>query len=455
MNPDQNSSVGLSSKIKDRLIQQVVESRIRSLEGALSDGSPPLGKSPILGPKAPIPEDWIRWDGLPGFKRISMLLDGAKKLGVESPFFTEHEGLAGAQIKVGGKLLLNFSSYNYLGLCGHPEVNAAAVSAIRDYGTSVCASRILSGERSVHRELEKELAAAYKAEDCLVFVSGHATSVTAIGCLFGPKDLIVHDALIHNCAVEGAKLSGAQRLSFPHNDWAALDRLLEGTRKNYERVLIVIEGLYSMDGDLPELPEFIRIKKRHHAFLMVDEAHSFGVVGDTGMGVREYFNIESSSVDLWMGTLSKALAGCGGYIAGSKDLIKYLKYSAPGFVYSVGISPPLCAASLAALRLLKKEQRRVHRLQQRGMQFFESAKAKGLPTGLTAGYSIIPIITGSSIKAARLSNRLSHRGIAVQPILYPAVAENSARLRFFISSEHTQDQIHHAVTIVSQVWSDQ
>jgi 8-amino-7-oxononanoate synthase len=449
----QNSSGGLSSKIKDRLIQQVVERRMRSLEDALShDGSPAQGRSPILGPKSPIPEDWIRWDRLPGFKRISMLMDGAKKLGVESPFFTQHEGLAGAKIKVGGKLLLNFSSYNYLGLCGHPEVDAAAVSAIRDYGTSVCASRIVSGERSIHRELEKELAAAYKAEDCLVFVSGHATSVTAIGCLFGPKDLIVHDSLIHNCAVEGAKLSGAKRLSFPHNDWAALDRLLEGTRKNYERVLIVIEGLYSMDGDLPELPEFIRIKKKHHAFLMVDEAHSFGVVGDTGMGVREYFDIESSSVDLWMGTLSKALAGCGGYIAGSKDLIKYLKYSAPGFVYSVGMSPPLCAASLAALRLLKKELRRVHRLQQRGMQFLQSATAKGLPTGLSEGYSIVPIITASSIKAARLSQELANQGIAVQPILYPAVAENSARLRFFVSSDHSENDISQAVETLFRIF---
>lgn len=452
MIPKENSSVGLSSKIKDRLIQQVVERRMRSLEDASSDGKAVQGKVPMFGTKAPIPEDWVRWDRLPGFKRISMLLDGAKKLGVESPFFTEHEGLAGAKTKVGGKLLLNYSSYNYLGFCGHPEVDAAAVSAIRDYGTSVSASRIVSGERPIHRELEKELAAAYKAEDCLVFVSGHATSVTAIGSLFGPKDLIVHDSLIHNCAVEGARLSGAKRLSFPHNDWAALDSLLQGIRKNYERVLIVIEGLYSMDGDLPKLPEFIRIKQKHHAFLMVDEAHSFGVIGDSGMGVREHFDIDSSSVDLWMGTLSKALAGCGGYIAGSKDLITYLKYSAPGFVYSVGMSPPLCAASLAALRLLKKEPRRVHRLQQRGMQFLESAKAKGLPTGLSEGYSIVPIITASSIKAARLSHELSNQGIAVQPILYPAVAENAARLRFFVSSEHSEKDISRAVETLSRVW---
>jgi 8-amino-7-oxononanoate synthase len=207
-----------------------------------------------------------------------------------------------------------------------------------------------------------------------------------------------------------------------------------------------------MDGDLPELPEFIRIKQKHHAFLMVDEAHSFGVIGDSGMGLREHFDIDSSSVDLWMGTLSKALAGCGGYIAGSRDLITYLKYSAPGFVYSVGMSPPLCAASLAALRLLKKEPRRVHRLQQRGMQFLEYAKAKGLPTGLSAGYSIVPIITASSIKAARLSHELANQGIAVQPILYPAVAENAARLRFFVSSEHSENDISRAVETLSRVW---
>jgi 8-amino-7-oxononanoate synthase len=218
-------------------------------------------------------------------------------------------------------------------------------------------------------------------------------------------------------------------------------------------VLIVIEGLYSMDGDIPNLAEFVKIKRKHHSFLMVDEAHSFGVIGESGLGIREHCQIESDDVDLWMGTLSKALAGCGGYIAGSSALIKYLKYAAPGFVYSVGMAPPVCAASLAAFRLMRKEPHRVHQLHQRGMQFLKLAQSKGLPTGLSQGYSIVPIITASSIKAARLSHQLSEAGIAVQPIVYPAVAENAARLRFFISCEHTSADIQHAVEMIAQRWA--
>jgi len=443
----------MASKIKERLIQQVMERRLRSMEYAASrEENISDGKLPMIGAGAPIPEDWTRWDRLPGYQRITMLIDGADKLGIKSPFFIEHTGVAGASTVVNGRKMLNFSSYNYLGLCGHSEVNAGASAAIAKYGTSVSASRIVSGERPLHRELESEIASVYHAEDSIVFVSGHATSVTAIGCLFGPRDLIVHDALIHNCAVEGARLSGAKRLSFPHNDWEALDGILTGCRRNHERVLIVIEGLYSMDGDIPDLAAFIKIKRKHHAFLMVDEAHSFGVIGENGLGIREHCDIESSDVDLWMGTLSKALAGCGGYIAGSSALIKYLKYAAPGFVYSVGMPPPLCAASLAALRVMRDEPHRVHQLHQRGMQFLKLAQSKGLPTGLSQGYSIVPIITASSIKASRLSHQLSQAGIAVQPIVYPAVAENAARLRFFISCEHTAADIQRAVETVAQIW---
>lgn len=454
MNPTPNFTKGMAFKMKDRLIQQVMERRVRSMENAASreDGIAE-GKLPMIGAGAPIPEDWTRWDRLPGYQRISMLIDGADKLGIKSPFFMEHMGVAGASTVVNGKRMLNFSSYNYLGLCGHPDVNAAASAAIDKYGTSVSASRIVSGERPFHRQLETELASAYQTDDSIVFVSGHATSVTAIGCLFGPKDLIVHDSLIHNCAVEGARLSGAKRLSFPHNDWMALDGVLTECRRNHERALIVIEGLYSMDGDIPNLAEFVKIKRKHHAFLMVDEAHSFGVIGENGLGIREHCQIKSGDVDLWMGTLSKALAGCGGYIAGSSALINYLKYAAPGFVYSVGMAPPICAASLAALRLMRKEPYRVHQLHQRGIEFLRLAQSKGLPTGLSQGYSIVPIITASSIKALHLSHQLSEMGIAVQPIVYPAVAENAARLRFFISCEHTSADIQHAVELIARAWA--
>jgi 8-amino-7-oxononanoate synthase len=362
----------------------------------------------------------------------------ADRLGLKNPFFIAHEGVAGAVTHIGGREYINFSSYNYLGLAGHPAVNKAAREAIDRYGTSASASRLVAGERPIQRELEEALAELYGVEDCVVFVSGHATNVSTIAILFGPKDLIVHDALIHNSVLEGARLSGAQRRSFPHNDLAALDALLTDIRGQFERMLIVVEGHYSMDGDVPDLPRLIEIKRRHQAFLMVDEAHALGVLGQTGRGSHEHHGIAGTDVDIWMGTLSKTLAGCGGYIAGTRVLVELLKYAAPGFVYSVGISPPLAAASLAALRLMQKEPERVVRLQENARQFLKLAREAGIDTGRSQGYAIVPAIVGGSLKATKLSNRLFECGINVQPIVYPAVEEKAARLRFFLSSTHSE-----------------
>jgi 8-amino-7-oxononanoate synthase len=229
-----------------------------------------------------------------------------------------------------------------------------------------------------------------------------------------------------------------------------LDRLLTQCRLQYERVLIVIEGLYSMDGDIPDLPHFVEIKRRHRAFLMVDEAHSLGVLGRSGRGIQEHFGLNGRDVDIWMGTLSKALASCGGYIAGERALVEHLKCAAPGFVYSVGMPPPAAAAALAALRLLNAEPQRSQTLQARGRQFLEAARARGIDTGLSIGLSVIPALTHSSLKAARLSEALFRRKINVQPILYPAVQERAARLRFFISSEHTEAQVKLTVAALAE-----
>jgi len=216
-------------------------------------------------------------------------------------------------------------------------------------------------------------------------------------------------------------------------------------------VLIVLEGIYSMDGDYPDLPRFVELKNRYGAFLMVDEAHSLGVMGATGRGIREQFGLAGSAVDIWMGTLSKTLAGCGGYIAGETALVEHLKCLAPGFLYSVGMAPPLAAASLTALRIMLREPQRVATLQQRGQLFLQVARKAGIDIGTSSGLAVVPAITGSSLKAARLSTALLERGINVQPILYPAVPEKAARLRFFISSEHTEEQLDKTVAALRQV----
>jgi 8-amino-7-oxononanoate synthase len=385
---------------------------------------------------------------LDGFREIRMIREAADFLGISDPFFRVHEGIAGAETVIEGRSFINFASYNYIGLNGHPDIVSATRAAIDRYGTSVSASRPVSGERPVHRDLERALARVHGTEDCVVLVGGHSTNVTVIGHLLGRDDVIVHDALIHNSIVQGAILSGARRVPFPHLDHEAADRLLRETRPRGGHALLVIEGHYSMDGDVPDLPAFIAVARRNRAWLMVDEAHALGVLGPRGFGTADRFGVDPGEVDIWMGTLSKSLVSCGGYIAGSKDLVDFLKVAAPGFVFSVGMTPPAAAAALAALELLEREPERVRRLNDRAALFLKLAREGGLDVGGSIGASIVPIVTGSSIRAGRLAQALFDRGVNVQPILYPAVPERAARLRFFLTASHTEEQIRNAVAIL-------
>jgi 8-amino-7-oxononanoate synthase len=435
---------GLSDRVKDELIRQSLDRRTRKARKEAAQGRP--RREPVLNAStAAIPDEWARFDALPAYQQFRVLQTGAERLGIRSPFFRLHDGVSGRTTQVGGRQCLSFSNYNYLGLCGHPEVNAAAKAAIDELGTSVSASRPVSGERALHRELESALAELYGVESCLTFVSGHATNVSTIGYLFGTSDLVVHDALIHNSAVVGAQLSGATRRAFPHNDLDALDRLLAAERRQFQRVVIVVEGIYSMDGDYPDLPRLLEIKRRHKAFLMIDEAHALGVMGATGRGIHEHFGIDGREVDIWMGTLSKALAGCGGYIAGDHALIEHLKIAAPGFLYSVGMSPPVAAAARAAIEVMLREPDRVQRLQHNGRVFLERARRAGINCGTSTGLAVVPAITGSSSRAVRLTNDLLERGVSTQPIIYPAVEEKAARVRFFINTQLGDDDIEFAV----------
>jgi 8-amino-7-oxononanoate synthase len=435
-------------KTKSQLIERVLGRKTRTADEGPDTSARRLTASPA---RARLPESLTRFDRFPGYEKMLVSKATAERFGLRNPFFISHDGVAGAVSQIGGVEYLNFSSYNYLGLNGHPAVNQAALEAMMRYGTSASASRLVAGERPIQRALETALAGVYGVEDCVVFVSGHATNVSTIGYLFGPRDLVIHDSLIHNSVLEGIKLSGAARRSFPHNDTWALDAILAEIREQFERVLIVVEGHYSMDGDIPDLPALIDIKRRHQAFLMVDEAHSLGVLGATGRGVHEHYGVAGTDVDIWMGTLSKTLSACGGYIAGQAALIDHLKYAAPGFVYSVGISPPLAAAALAALQLMLAEPERVRRLQDNGQHMLRLAREAGLDTGTSAGFSIVPLITGSSLKATRLSNRLFDLGVNVQPIVYPAVEEKGARLRFFLNTLHTHDALEKLIGLLKSV----
>ncbi|MBE9062456.1 aminotransferase class I/II-fold pyridoxal phosphate-dependent enzyme, partial [cf. Phormidesmis sp. LEGE 11477] len=393
------------------------------------------------------PSEHYEFSQLPDYRRLRQDLDRVEQLG--NPFFSVHEGTAKDTTQIAGRSLINYASYNYLGLSGDPRLNQAAQDAIAQYGTSVSASRVVSGERPVHQQLEKGLARFLGTEDCIAYIGGHATNVTTIGHLFQEKDLILYDALSHNSIREGCNLSGATAMEFAHNDWQALSQLLRKHRRHYEKVLIAVEGVYSTDGDLAPLPEFVRLKAEHKTFLLVDEAHSIGVLGSTGRGVGEHFGIDPNAVDMWMGTLSKSFASCGGYIAGRAELVEYLKYTAPGFVFSVGMAPSNAAAALEALKIMESEPALVAQVQQKSRLFLTLAQESGLNTGNSHDSPVIPIIVGEPYKAVQLSHTLFQQGINVQPMVYPSVPYDSARLRFFLSSLHTEAQIRQTVKVIA------
>jgi 8-amino-7-oxononanoate synthase len=430
----ENPGGRLTSSAKSALLDTM---RRRAPAAEHEDAAPP-----------PQPGRDMSFESIPAYQYLTSQRHVADALGLRYPFYRLHDARGGARSVIDGHPVVNFASYDYLGLNGHHEITRAVADATAEYGTSVSASRITAGERGFHRELEQALAGIYESEAALAFVSGHATAVSTIAALLGPRDLILHDALIHNCVVVGAQLCGATRRSFPHNDMAALATILAASRDRFERVLIVSEGLFSMDGDGPDLGELVAIKERYECWLMVDDAHGLGSLGKTGRGIFEMAGVDPKRVDIWLGTLSKTLVSCGGFVAGNQALIEYLKLTAPGMVYSVGLSASAAVASLTAIRIMQREPARVARLQANGHRFLAAARAGGLDVGASWGYAVTPVILGDSVRTILLADRLLHRGYNAFPIIPPGVPERSARLRFFISCEHTDAELDGAAAAI-------
>lgn len=466
------SELGLTSAALTKLIDRTLSIQLKDEETANLDdvgdlmrlvcnripSGSPISVSPSNGGNKSHKRNTARGNGFccdiaqfPELRKLEQRLEEFDRIGVKNPYFEAHDGIARNRTVIGGVEMLNFCSYNYLGFSGHPEVMKAAKEAIDRYGTSVSASRLVSGERPIHRLLEKALADHVGTEDAVAFVSGHATNVTTIGHLFDHNDLILHDSLCHDSIIQGIYLSGAKRKSFPHGDMDQLERTLEHIRNEYRRVLICSEGLFSMDGDICDLPRLIEIKKRFQCNIIIDEAHSIGVLGPSGRGIGHHFpGINPEDVDIWMGTLSKSLAGCGGYIAGSKALVRYLKFTAPGFLFSVGMAPPTTAAALKSLELMHSHPEVVEQLRSRARLFLDLARERGINTGKSVGAAVVPAIIGDSTKCIRVSHALALKRINVQPIIHPAVEENAARLRFFISATHSEDEIRYGVDALAE-----
>ncbi len=412
----------------------------------------------LATPPTPLAESALAQHG--DVRQFAECLAFAKRLqdtadaGLVNPFFRTKQSAADGSATVGDRQVVCYTSFDYLGLSTHPQVTTAARQAIDNFGTSATASRLVGGDTTLLSELDRELAEFLGVEAAVVIPSGYGTNASILGHLFGADDLILYDELAHNSIVQGSQLSRAGRRAFPHNDYAFLDRLLADVRGQHRRVVVAIEGVYSMDGDYPDLPRFVEVKRRHQALLYVDEAHSLGVLGATGRGICEHFGVDPAEGDLWMGTISKALASGGGYIGGRQSLVQYLKYTTPALVFATASSPANTAAALTALRYLRQNPQRVQRLRENAALFLSLAHANGLNTGASCDTPIVPIIVGDSARCLAISQRLLEQGIDAQPILYPAVPEAASRIRFFITAHHTPEQIRKAVEAIAECLSD-
>jgi 8-amino-7-oxononanoate synthase len=415
-----------------------------------ADRLEPAGDRATAGRTAS-PEESAAADPWPECRALEDRFAALDAAGLESPFLLANERVEGRVASIRGRETISFTSFDYLGLAGHPDVKRAAKEAIDRFGCSASASRMVGGNTTLLDDLDAELAAFIGTERAVMFPCGFGTNASVFGHLFGAGDLILYDELAHTSIVQGAALSKAGKRSFRHNDHRQLDGLLRDLRSQYRRVVVAIEGVYSMDGDYPDLPEFIDVKRRHDALLYVDEAHSIGTMGPEGRGICDFFGVDARDGDLWMGTISKALGAQGGYLAGPERLITYLGHTTPSFVFSTACSPANTAAALEALRVIRREPWRLARLRERSDLFLKLCHDVGLDTGDSADTPVIPVILGSSSRAMAVSQRLLAEGINARPILYPAVRESAARVRFFLTCEHTEEQIVHTVETLARI----
>ncbi|MGR3321698.1 MAG: aminotransferase class I/II-fold pyridoxal phosphate-dependent enzyme [Pseudooceanicola sp.] len=384
-----------------------------------------------------------------GYARRRFRMAGSALLEGGHPWFAATDKLAeAAEDKPGG--FLSFAHYDYLGLLKDPRMNDAAKQSIDDFGSGAGASRLVGGERSHHRRFESEMAEFLGVGGVLAMISGYLTNVSIISHIMGPRDLVITDDLAHNSIVMGAKAGKFEFKKFRHNDLDHLEHILETERSNYARVLIAVEGLYSMDGDLADLPRLVEIKDRHDAWLLLDEAHSYGVLGDTGRGLCERAGVDPERVELQIGTLSKSFASSGGFIAASSEVIEWLRFTLPCFVYSVGLSPATLATAQCALDILKEEPERVRKLRHNSQYFLSKARAAGLNTFTAVGEAVIPVLFQTQAQTLAVSQILLEQGIFAPPIIHVGVPKDLPRIRFFISAGHEEADIDRVVQALAQ-----
>jgi glycine C-acetyltransferase len=360
------------------------------------------------------------------------------------PEVSEHDG---AWIVVRGKRMLMLGSYEYLGLLGHPRLDEAAAQAVEKFGTGHHGVRLLAGTTPYHKLLESKLATFMKAEDAIVYGSGYVTNLTTIAALVGRGDLIIGDQWNHASIFDGCRMSGADLLTYAHNDMGSLAEMLD--QANGRRTLVVVDAVFSMDGDIVDLPAVIELCRKHNALLMVDEAHSLGVLGETGRGVQEHFDLDPSDIDIKMGTLSKALAGSGGFIAAREEIITFLRHHARGYIFSGSVPVSQVATAVAALEVLEETPEMIQRLRKNCDRYCDGLRELGFDTGVTKT-PIVPIMTRTEAATLEMTQRCRQDGLMVVPVSFPAVPFDAPRLRTCMSAAHTNDEIDFALQVLGK-----
>lgn len=350
----------------------------------------------------------------------------------------------GSRVLVNGREMSMFASYSYLGLVGHPRINQAAKQAIDKFGTGTHGVRTLAGTLTIHRELEETIAAFKHTEAAITFSSGYVTNLSVISTLVGRNDYVISDKLNHASIVDGCVMSGAKFLRFRHNDMEALEQRLIQASDGAK--LVVADSVFSMDGDIIDLPRMVELCRKYKAWLMIDEAHSVGVLGKTGRGIEEHFGMEDA-IDIKMGTLSKTIPSVGGYVAGKKDVIDFLRHASRAYIFSAALPPAQAAAAKAAFEVILDEPWRVEKLNENSRQFITGLKQRGFNT-LYTQTAIVPVICGADEAAFAMTREAQHRDIFVLPVVSPAVPPGMARLRATVTAAHETAEIEHAMDVI-------
>ena len=377
-------------------------------------------------------------------ERIAAMNERVRSLQAQGLYFLQvpSSALDGPWVTVGERRMLMMASYSYLGLIGHPDIARAARDAIDRFGSGTHGVRLLAGTLTLHRELEETISRFKQAEDAVAYSSGYVTNLSVISTLVGRGDAVISDKLNHASIVDGCLLSRANFLRFKHNDMADLERAL--VRAGSAAKLVVVDAVFSMDGDVTNLPDVSRLCKRYGAWLMVDEAHSLGVLGRTGRGIEEHFGLPADTIDIKMGTLSKTIPSVGGYVAGKRDLVTYLKHVSRAYIFSAALPPASTAAAKAAFDVIEREAWRVEKLRHVSRLFLSGLKALGFDT-LLSETAIVPLITGSDERAFEMTRACHHQDVFALPVVSPAVPVGLSRLRATVTAAHEPEHVERAL----------